>query len=65
MGEGYEEPVGKVPGADSLSPYLFLSWLMMETKVRIKLLTKKKEEVRLYHNGEARISYHLRRKATR
>lgn len=43
----------------------FPSLLMMEIRVRIKLLTKKKTTVRLYRNAEARISYHLRKLATK
>ena len=34
---------------------------MKGIKASVKLLTKMRDEKRLYHNAEARISYHLRK----
>jgi len=43
------------------SPYLFPFLVDDGNKSQDKTIDKKKEEVRLYHNAEARISYHLRK----
>ena len=43
------------------SPYLFPFLVDDGNKIQNKNIDKKKEEVRLYHNAEARISYHLRK----
>ena len=43
------------------SPYLFPFLVDDGNRSQNKTIDKKKEEVRLYHNAEARISYHLRK----
>ena len=47
------------------SPYLFPFLVDYGNKSQDKTIDKIQEEVRLYHNAEARISYHLRKLGTK
>ena len=56
-----QELLEKYQAQTASSPFLFPFLAVDGTKRRDKTIDKKKDEVRLYHNAEARISYHLRK----
>ena len=62
MGEGDAGVVGKVSRRrPPPSSYLFPFLVDDGNKRQDKTIDKKQDEARLYHNAEARISYHLRK----
>ena len=56
-----QELMEKYQTQTASSPYLFPFLVDDGNRSQNKTIDKKKEEVRLYHNAEARISYHLRK----
>ena len=56
-----QELMEKYQAQTASSPYLFPFLVDDGNRSQNKTIDKKKEEVRLYHNAEARISYHLRK----
>ena len=56
-----QELMEKYQAQTASSPYLFPFLVDDGNRSQDKTIDKKKEEVRLYHNAEARISYHLRK----
>ena len=56
-----QELMEKYQAQTASSPYLFPFLIDDGNRSQNKTIDKKKEEVRLYHNAEARISYHLRK----
>ena len=56
-----QELMEKYQAQTASSPFLFPFLAVDGTKRRDKTIDKKKDEVRLYHNAEVRISYHLRK----
>ena len=56
-----QELMEKYQAQTASSPYLFPFLIDDGNRSQDKTIDKKKEEVRLYHNAEARISYHLRK----
>ena len=56
-----QELMEKYQAQTASSPYLFPFLIDDENKKQDKTIDKMQEEVRLYHNAEARISYHLRK----
>ena len=56
-----QELLEKYQAQTASSPYLFPFLIDDENKKHDKTIDKKQEEVRLYHNAESRISYHLRK----
>ena len=61
MGEGDAGIIGKFQAQTVTSPYLFPFLVDEGNKSQCKTIDKKRDEKRLYHNAEARISYHLRK----
>ena len=59
--EKMQEMLEKYQAQTASSPYLFPFLVDEGNKRQDKTIDKKKEERRLYHNVEARISYHLRK----
>ena len=56
-----QELLEKYQAQTASSPYLFPFLVDAGNKSHDKTIDKKQEEVRLYHNAESRISYHLRK----
>ena len=56
-----QEMLEKYQAQTASSPYLFPFLVDAGNKSHDKTIDKKQEEVRLYHNAESRISYHLRK----
>mgnify|MGYP000407463569 CR=1 FL=1 len=56
-----QEMLEKYQAQTASSPYLFPFLVVAGNKSHDKTIDKKQEEVRLYHNAESRISYHLRK----
>ncbi|MEE0149572.1 MAG: tyrosine-type recombinase/integrase, partial [Segatella copri] len=56
-----QEVLEKYQAQTASSPYLFPFLVDAGNKSHDKTIDKKQEEVRLYHNAESRISYHLRK----
>ncbi len=56
-----QELLEKYQAQTASSPYLFPFLVDDGNKRQDKTIDKKQDEVRLYHNAEARISYHLRK----
>lgn len=56
-----QEVLEKYQTQTASSPYLFPFLVDAGNKSHDKTIDKKQEEVRLYHNAESRISYHLRK----
>ena len=56
-----QELLEKYQAQTASSPYLFPFLVDDESKRKDKAIDKKQKEVRLDHNAEARISYHLRK----
>ena len=56
-----QELMEKYQAQTASSPYLFPFLVDDGNRSQNKTIDKKKEKVRLYHNAEARISYHLRK----
>ena len=56
-----QELLEKYQAQTASSSYLFPFLVDERNKSQDKTIDKKKDEVRLYHNAEARISYHLRK----
>ena len=56
-----QELLEKYQAQTASSPYLFPFLVDAGNKSHDKIIDKKQEEVRLYHNAESRISYHLRK----
>ena len=56
-----QELLEKYQAQTASSPYLFPFLIDDENKKQDKTIDKMQEEVRLYHNAEVRISYHLRK----
>ena len=56
-----QELLEKYQTQTASSPYLFPFLVDAGNKSHDKTIDKKQEEVRLYHNAESRISYHLRK----
>ena len=56
-----QELLEKYQAQTASSPYLFPFLVDAENKSYDKTIDEKQEEVRLYHNAESRISYHLRK----
>ena len=56
-----QELMEKYQAQTASSPYLFPFLVDDGNKRRDKTIDKKEDEARLYHNAEARISYHLRK----
>ena len=59
--EEMQELMKKYQAQTCSSPYLFPFLVDYRNKSQDKTIDKIQEEVRLYHNAEARISYHLRK----
>ena len=59
--EEMQELMKKYQAQTCSSPYLFPFLVDYGNKSQVKTIDKIQEEVRLYHNAEARISYHLRK----
>ena len=56
-----QEVLEKYQAQTASSPYLFPFLVDAGNKSHDKTIDKKQEEVRLYHNAESRISYHLKK----
>ena len=56
-----QEMLEKYQAQTASSPYLFPFLVDAGNKSHDKTIDKKQDEARLYHNAEARISYHLRK----
>ncbi|MQN33770.1 site-specific integrase, partial [Prevotella copri] len=56
-----QELLEKYQAQTASLPYLFPFLIDDENKKQDKTIDKKQDEARLYHNAEARISYHLRK----
>ena len=56
-----QELLEKYQAQTASSPYLFPFLVDDGDKSQDKTIAKKEDEARLYHNAEARISYHLRK----
>lgn len=56
-----QEMLEKYQAQTASSPYIFPFLVDAGNKSHDKTIDKKQEEVRLYHNAESRISYHLRK----
>ena len=63
--EEMQELMKKYQAQTYSSPYLFPFLVDYRNKSQDKTIDKIQEEVRLYHNAEARISYHLRKLGTK
>ena len=63
--EEMQELMKKYQAQTYSSPYLFPFLVDYGNKSQDKTIDKIQEEVRLYHNAEARISYHLRKLGTK
>ena len=63
--EEMQELMKKYQAQTCSSPYLFPFLVDYRNKIQDKTIDKIQEDVRLYHNAEARISYHLRKLGTK